>query len=102
MKAVCILVVSALVLTIPIFLWSAEEGPALYETNCSVCHGVKGEGNADTEMPKIIGTPMTLEELTAYITKGDEQKMIHASPIEGLNEDQAKLIAAHVKSLKDQ
>ena len=102
MKAVCILIMSVLVLTIPVFLWSAEEGPALYETNCSVCHGVKGEGTPDTEMPKISGTPMTLEELTAYITKGDETKMMHASPIQGVNEAQATLIAAHVKSLKDQ
>ena len=101
MKALCVLFMTALVLTIPIFLWSAEEGPALYETNCSVCHGAKGEGNADTEMPKIIGTPMTLEELTVYITKGDENKVMHASPIEGVDEVQAKLIAAHVKTLKD-
>lgn len=102
MKTVCILVASALVLTIPIFLGAAEEGPALYEANCSVCHGAKGEGNPDTEMPKIVGTPMTLEQLTAYITKGDETKMMHASPIEGVNDAQANLIAAHVKSLKDQ
>ena len=102
MKTVCILVVAALVLTIPILLGAAEEGPALYEANCSVCHGAKGEGNADTEMPKIIGTSMTLEQITAYITKGDETKMMHASPIGGVTEAQAKLIAAHVKSLKDQ
>ena len=78
MKSICILVTTALLLAIPIFAVSTEGGPALYESNCAMCHGSKGEGNPDADMPKVRGTSMTVEQLTAYITKGDENKTIHA------------------------
>ena len=100
MKGVCILIMTAVVLMIPIFLWSEEDGAALYEANCAMCHGDNGEGNPDAEMPKIAGTSMTIEQLATYITKGDKDKTIHADPVAGVNEEQAKAIAAHVKSLK--
>ncbi len=101
MKSICILVTTALLLAIPIFAVSTEGGPALYESNCAMCHGSKGEGNPDADMPKVRGTSMTVEQLTAYITKGDENKTIHALPVDGVDESQAKAIAAYVKNLKD-
>ncbi len=101
MKSICILVTTALLLAIPIFVWSTEGGGSLYEANCAMCHGANGEGNPDAEMPKVRGTSMTVEELTVYITKGKEDKTIHAIPTDGVNESQAKAIAAYVKSLKD-
>jgi cytochrome c553 len=101
MKGVCILIITAFVLTISIFFMAAEDGAALYEANCAMCHGTKGEGMPDAEMPKISGTSMTVEQLTAYITKGDEEKTIHANPVDGIDETQAQAIAAHVKSLKN-
>jgi cytochrome c553 len=101
MKSICILVTAALLLAIPIFLWSAEDGPALFEANCAMCHGSKGEGNPDADIPKLSGTAMSIEELAAFVTKANKDKTIHADPVNGINEDQAKAIAAHVKSLKD-
>ena len=101
MKSICILVTTVLLLAIPIFLWSAEDGPALYASNCAMCHGDKGEGDPVAEMPKISGTSMTVDELTTYLTKGAKDKTIHAGPVEGIDETQAKAIAAHVKSLKN-
>jgi cytochrome c553 len=101
MKAVCVFMMIAFVLTIPAFSWSAEDGATLYEANCSMCHGARGEGNPDADMPKIIGTSMTIEELTAYLAKGDPNKTMHASPVAGIDETQAQAIAAHVKSFKD-
>ncbi len=101
MKSICILVTTALLLAIPMFAVPTEGGPALYESNCAMCHGSKGEGNPDADMPKVRGTSMTVEQLTAYITKGDENKTIHALPIDGVDESQAKDIAAYVKNLKD-
>jgi mono/diheme cytochrome c family protein len=101
MRNVLFLAMAVFVLTIPIFLWSAEDGAVLYESNCAMCHGAKGEGNPDSDIPKVVGTSMTIENLTAYITKGEKDKTMHAGPIDGVSEAQAKAIATYVKSLKD-
>jgi len=101
MKSISILVTAALLLAIPIFLWSEDGGAALYETNCAACHGDKGEGNPDAEMPKITGTAMTVQELSHYITTANEDKTIHAAPVGDFTEAQAKAISEYVKSLKD-
>jgi cytochrome c553 len=100
MKSICILATAALLLAIPILSWSEEDGAALYESNCAMCHGAEGEGMPDMEMPAVKGTSMTIDQLATYLTKGDPEKTIHADPIQGINEDQAKAIAAHVKSFK--
>jgi mono/diheme cytochrome c family protein len=101
MKSISILATAALLLAIPIFLWSEEGGAALYDTNCAACHGAKGEGNPDAEMPKVSGTAMTVQEISDYITKGAEGKTIHAAPIGDFDETQAKAISEYVKSLKE-
>ncbi len=97
MKGVCILIAVAVLAAIPLMLWAAEDGAALYEAKCSMCHGAKGDAMADT---KLADTAMTVEQLVAYLTKGDKEKSFHASPVADLNEAQAKAVAEHVKSLK--
>ena len=100
MKSICILATAALFLAIPILSWSEEDGSALYESNCAMCHGAEGEGMPDMEMPAIKGTSKTIDQLVAYLTKGDPETTVHAGPVQGINEDQAKAIAAHVKGFK--
>jgi cytochrome c553 len=100
MKGVCILIAVALLVAAPMLLWAAEDGAALYEAKCSMCHGAKGEGNKDAQMPAVKGTSMTVEKLVTYLTKGDKEKTIHADPIGDLNEEQAKAIAEHIKQMK--
>jgi mono/diheme cytochrome c family protein len=100
MKAVCILMAVALLAATPILLWAAENGSALYDDKCSMCHGPKGEGNPEAKMPAVKGTTMTVEKLIAYLTKGDKEKTIHADPVGDLNEEQAKAVAEFVKTLK--
>jgi cytochrome c553 len=100
MKGVCILIVVALLVTAPILLWSAEDGAALYDSKCSMCHGPKGEGNPQAKLPAVKGTSMTVEKIITYLTKGDKDKTIHADPISDLTEAQATAIAEHIKSLK--
>jgi cytochrome c553 len=100
MKGICILTVVALIAATPVLLWSAEDGAALYESKCSMCHGAKGEGNAEAKMPAVKGTSMTAEKLVTYLMKGDPEKTIHADPIIDLKADQAKAIADFVKAMK--
>ena len=100
MKGVCILIAVALLVAAPILLWAAEDGAALYESKCSMCHGAKGEGNKDAQMPAVKGTSLTVEQMVTYLTKGDKEKTIHADPIADLNEEQAKAIAEHIQKMK--
>ena len=98
MKGICILVVVALLVGVPAVLWAAEDGAALFEAKCSMCHGSKGEGNGP--MPAVKGTAMTAEKLVVYLTKGDSTKTVHSSPVGELNAEQAKAVAAFSKALK--
>ncbi len=100
MKAVCVLTVVALLVATPLLLWAAEDGAALYESKCAMCHGAKGEGNPAANLPAVKGTKMTAEEIVTYLTKGDKTKTVHADPIADLNEEQAKAVADHVKKMK--
>jgi len=99
MKAFCILMITVILATAPIFLWSAENGAALYDSKCSMCHGDKGEGNPPS-IPKLAGTSMAVDQLIAYLTKGDSSKTVHKEPISDLNPDQAKILAEFVKKMK--
>lgn len=100
MKGVCILVAVALLAAMPLLLWAAEDGAALYDAKCAMCHGAKGEGNTDAQMPAVKGTKMTADELVVYLTKGDPKKTIHADPVGELNPEQAKAVAGFIKNLK--
>lgn len=100
MKFVCTLTAVALLMAAPIMLWAAEDGPAIFEANCAMCHGDKGQGNADMQMPAVVGTAMTAEQMVTYLLKGDKTKTVHADPVAGLDDAKAKLVADFVKSLK--
>ncbi len=99
MKGVCVLMAVALLAALPILLWAAEDGAALYQEKCSMCHGSKGEVSSDA-MPAVKDTSMTVEQLITYLSKGDKNKTMHAQPVGDLNEAQAKAVAEFVKSLK--
>jgi len=93
------LIAVALLAATPILIWAAENGAALYEEKCSMCHGSKGEVSSDA-MTAAKDTPMTVEQLIAYLTKGNKDKTMHAQPVGDLNEAQAKAVAEFVKALK--
>lgn len=100
MKSLLILAAVALLAAAPILLWAAEDVATLYEEKCAMCHGAKGEGNAEMKMPAVAGTTMTVDTLIAYLVKGDKEKTVHADPVGDLNEEQAKTMAEFVKTLK--
>ncbi len=99
MKSLCLLMTIVLLAAAPILLWSAEDGAAVYDSKCSVCHGEKGEGSPPA-VPKVAGTSMTVDQLVTYITKGDSTKNVHKEPISDVNADQAKAVAEYTKKMK--
>ena len=52
------------------------------------------------KMPAVKDTKMTVEQMIPYLTKGEAGKKIHVNPVSGINEEQAKAAAEHVKTLK--
>ena len=94
--------IAVLLVVVPLSLWSQNgpDGAQLYKSKCAACHGDKGEGNPDIEMPAVKGTSMTAEKLLTYLTKGESGKTIHGTPIVNIKDDEAKAIAKYVKSLK--
>ena len=83
-----------LLVAVPVMLWAAADGAALYAEKCAMCHGEKGENNG------VKGTAMTVEALTTYLLKGDPEKSFHANPVGEFNEEQAKAVAEFIKTLK--
>jgi len=94
------LVVAGL-LVMPLQSRGAEDGAALFKAKCSACHGPNGEGKPAMKAPALKGTSLTVDQLVDFITKGDAAKKApHQKAIAGVNADQAKAIAEHIKTLK--
>jgi mono/diheme cytochrome c family protein len=75
----------------------AKDGAAIYKSKCAGCHGTQGEGKAG---PKLAGTSMSEDDIVGVLTKGGQPKAPHIKPFKGANEQNAKQVAAYVKSLK--
>ncbi len=103
MKSICTIAALAMMAAIPLSLWSAVNGAELYKENCAACHGDKGEGNPDANMPAVAGakgTKKTAAEIVTFLMKGENGKTMHSGPVGGFNEEQAKAVADFIKSLK--
>src|SRR5215471_2409709 len=81
--------------------WAADKGASLYKTKCSGCHGTSGEGKPAIKAPALKGTTMDADQIAQHILKGEpDAKAPHNKGMSGVNDEQAKAIAAYVKSLK--
>ncbi len=77
---------------------AAEDGAAIYKAKCAMCHGPNGEGKMG---PKLAGTALTPDQISAVLTKGAEgKKAPHGKPVAGITADQAAAVAAYIKTLK--
>jgi mono/diheme cytochrome c family protein len=77
---------------------SADDGSAIFKNKCAVCHGAEGQGKIG---PALKGTSVTADQIADMLTKGnDAKKMPHKKPLAGLSTDDAKAVAAFVKTLK--
>lgn len=96
-KLLVLLVVIALAasLTLPAF---AQDGGATFKAKCAACHGAEGQGKVG---PALKGTALTADQISGLLTTGDDAKKApHKKAISGLSADDAKAVAAFVKSLK--
>jgi len=76
---------------------AAADGAATYKAKCAACHGADGAGKIG---PALKGTSKSADEIADFLTKGDEAKKApHKKPIGGLSPDDAKAVAAYVKTL---
>jgi mono/diheme cytochrome c family protein len=99
MKRICMLSVSALFLLAGTTLTAADEGAALYKSKCAGCHGAGGEGKPAMKAPALKGTSQDAGQITERLLKGGGAKAPHTKGMAGLKDDQAKAIAAYVKTL---
>jgi mono/diheme cytochrome c family protein len=82
-------------LALPAF---AQDGAATFKAKCAMCHGPNGEGKIG---PKLQGTAVAADQIVDMLTKGnDAKKAPHKKPLSGLSADDAKGVAAFVKTLK--
>ena len=101
MKSICLITALILLLAAPLSILAADEGADVYKAKCTMCHGEKGEGKPAMKMPAVSGTKLTAEQIIEYITKGQTGKRVpHNNPVNGVNADQAKVVADYVKTLK--
>jgi mono/diheme cytochrome c family protein len=79
---------------------AAQDGAALYKSKCAGCHGASGEGKPAMKTPGLKGTSLPDDQITQRLVKGiPTGKGPHKKGVAGLTEDQAKAIAAYVKTL---
>ena len=88
-------VVAVLVLAIG-SAW-AKDGSTIYKSKCAGCHGAQGEGKIG---PKLAGTSLSEDDIVKVLTAGGLSKAPHTKPYKGANGQNAKLVAAYVKTLK--
>ena len=99
MKHSTLLMVGTLLLT-GAFALSAQDGAALYKKRCAGCHGAQGEGKPAMKAPALKGSKLDADQITAHLTKGEPaSKPPHNKGISGLTPEDAKAIAAYVKTL---
>jgi cytochrome c553 len=80
--------------------WAAD-GAALYKSRCANCHGANGEGRSAMKAPAFKGATMSEDQIAQLLTAGASGKRApHAKAISRLNADDAKAIAAFVKTLQ--
>ena len=81
--------------TLPAF---AQDGAAAYKAKCAACHGPEGQGKVG---PAVKGTALTADQIADLLTKGNDAKKVpHKKAVNGVSADDAKAIAAYVKTLK--
>ena len=82
------------------FALCAEDAAALYKRRCAGCHGAQGEGKPAMKAPSLKATKLDADRITAHLTRGEAaSKPPHNKGISGLKPEDARAIAAYVKTL---
>ena len=108
MKKLIALTIAAL--AIPVLSVCAADGKAIYEKECTKCHGADGKG--DTKMGKKYGAKdytdaKVQEELKdeaaiKAIKEGykDKEGKVVMKPAEGMSDEEAKALVAYMRTFK--
>ena len=92
---VILLIALSASLALPAF---AQDGAATFKAKCAGCHGPEGQGKVG---PALKGTTLSADDIADLLTKGnDAKKPPHKKPMSSLTADDAKAVAAFVKTLK--
>jgi mono/diheme cytochrome c family protein len=76
----------------------AQDGAATYKAKCAACHGSEGQGKV---APALKGSSLSADQIADLLVKGDDgKKPPHKKAMSGLSADDAKAVAAFVKTLK--
>ena len=76
----------------------AQDGAGTFKAKCAGCHGAEGQGKIG---PALKGTSLSADQISDLLTKGDDSKKPpHKKPMSTLSADDAKAVAAFVKTLK--
>ena len=75
----------------------AKDAASTYKSKCATCHGAQGEGKMG---PKLAGTSLSEDDIVKILTAGGLSKAPHTKPFKGANSDNAKQVAAYIKTLK--
>jgi len=76
----------------------AQDGGSVYKAKCAACHGPEGQGKVG---PALKGTTLSEDQISGLLAKGDDaKKPPHKKSMNGLSADDAKAVAAFVKTLK--
>ena len=86
-----------IVLLLPLGAAWAKDGASIYKSKCAGCHGAQGEGKMG---PKLAGTSLSEDDIVNVLTKGGQPKAPHTKPFKGADAQNAKQVAAYVKTLK--
>ncbi len=82
-----------LFIALPNLSWAAEDGAALFKSNCAACHGADAAGKPAMKAPAVKG------KSAADLTKAMENPK-HASVKKKVNDAQLKAIADYLATLK--
>lgn len=95
-KLAALVAMTALVLfmALPNLSWAAEDGAALYKTNCAMCHKADASGNPAMKAPALKG------KTAADAKKAVDTDPKHASVKKKLNDAQVKAIGDYLQTLK--
>jgi mono/diheme cytochrome c family protein len=74
-----------------------KDAASIYKSKCAGCDGAQGEGKSG---PKLAGTSKSDDDIVKVLTTGGLSKAPHTKPFKGANAENAKQVAAYVKSLK--
>lgn len=92
-KLVALLTILGL-LTLTSAAFAADDGAALYKSNCAMCHKADASGNPGMKAPALKG------KSADDVKKAVDENAKHASVKKKLSADQVKAIGEYVASLK--